>query len=330
MSNVAVSSSSSFNTIFSRSTSLKGMNGTTYDSNHVDKTYARIDTPSTPGYFSIKKVQLPTCTNKTYNTQEQILFEGHSTGDYTNDILKGTNAGNYNATLTLKSNYQWSDGSTDTTKTITCKINPYNISSSSVVPIVDQVYTGEERLPVPSIIVDIPSSTYTTTLSPSDYTAEYSNNINVGMASITIVGVGNYTGTKVTTFNIVETDLSNLDIREETYVILNKNSTKETIIDLVGSNINVLHNGEEIDVTTKISTGDILRVGSKDYEIAILGDANKDGKVNISDLTRTYKIYKGTYEPSKVEWYASNSNGDANINISDLTRTYKIYKNTIN
>ena len=41
--------------MFSRCTSLVGGNGTTYSSSHVDKTYARIDTPSTPGYLTLKQ-----------------------------------------------------------------------------------------------------------------------------------------------------------------------------------------------------------------------------------------------------------------------------------
>lgn len=34
---------------------LIGGNGTTYDPNHIDKEYARIDTASTPGYFTLKQ-----------------------------------------------------------------------------------------------------------------------------------------------------------------------------------------------------------------------------------------------------------------------------------
>ncbi len=40
--------------MFSGDTKLVGGNGTAYNSNYVDKTYARIDTSSTPGYFTLK------------------------------------------------------------------------------------------------------------------------------------------------------------------------------------------------------------------------------------------------------------------------------------
>ena len=48
-STAAVTESSS---MFFDSKKLKGGNGTTYDSNHIDKEYARIDKPGQPGYFT--------------------------------------------------------------------------------------------------------------------------------------------------------------------------------------------------------------------------------------------------------------------------------------
>ena len=43
--------------MFSSCTSLVGGNGTAYNSSYTDKTYARIDTPETPGYFTEKNPQ---------------------------------------------------------------------------------------------------------------------------------------------------------------------------------------------------------------------------------------------------------------------------------
>ena len=40
--------------MFSNATNLIGGNGTKYNSSYIDKTYARIDTPSIPGYFTLK------------------------------------------------------------------------------------------------------------------------------------------------------------------------------------------------------------------------------------------------------------------------------------
>ena len=40
--------------MFRDCSALVGGNGTKYDESHTDKEYARIDTPSTPGYFTYK------------------------------------------------------------------------------------------------------------------------------------------------------------------------------------------------------------------------------------------------------------------------------------
>ena len=40
--------------MFYNSTNLVGGNGTIYDSSKIDKTYARIDTAETRGYFTLK------------------------------------------------------------------------------------------------------------------------------------------------------------------------------------------------------------------------------------------------------------------------------------
>ena len=69
----------------------------------------------------------------------------------------------------------------------------------TVSAIEDQVYTGEAITPA----VEIKNGD-TVLAVQKDYSLAYDNNINVGSAKITITGVGNYTGTRETMFNIVE------------------------------------------------------------------------------------------------------------------------------
>ena len=73
-------------------------------------------------------ITFPTCTAKTYNGTEQTLFDAHTSGAYTNAVLKGTNASSatntYTVSLTPTTNYQWSSGSNVTSaRTLTCTIN---------------------------------------------------------------------------------------------------------------------------------------------------------------------------------------------------------------
>ena len=39
--------------LFNGCVNLVGGNGTTYSQSHTDETYAKIDTPGTPGYFTL-------------------------------------------------------------------------------------------------------------------------------------------------------------------------------------------------------------------------------------------------------------------------------------
>ena len=76
------------------------------------------------GQFHFQQaIAFPTCADKEYTSVSQTLFAAHTTGEFTNDILKGTNVGSYTVTLTPGANYQWSSG-TDVTRarTLTCKI----------------------------------------------------------------------------------------------------------------------------------------------------------------------------------------------------------------
>ena len=58
----------------------------------------------------------------------------------------------------------------------------------------DTVYTGSEIRPTPSVVAHI-NGVETELVYGEDYTLSYSNNINVGNATVTATGIGNYTGT---------------------------------------------------------------------------------------------------------------------------------------
>ena len=110
--------------------------GTTVVTNNYDITY--VDGNLT---INTQSVEAPTCSDVTYNGIEQTLFEAHTTGGYTNPELKGTYVNDYTVTLTLNSNYHWSDNSTGN-KTLTCKINKKAITITAK----DQTITYGESI----------------------------------------------------------------------------------------------------------------------------------------------------------------------------------------
>ncbi|MBR4618259.1 MAG: InlB B-repeat-containing protein, partial [Bacilli bacterium] len=70
-----------------------------------------------------KKVAFPTCTSKAYSGSSQTLFAAHTSGEYTNEAITGTNVGTYKKNLTPTANYQWSSGSNVTSaRELSCAI----------------------------------------------------------------------------------------------------------------------------------------------------------------------------------------------------------------
>lgn len=74
-------------------------------------------------------------------------------------------------------------------------------------PITDQVYTGVAFTPDPII-----RDGSVTLVKNKDYTINYANNVNVGVATVTIVGKGNYRDTKEIKFNITPKSINQVMI----------------------------------------------------------------------------------------------------------------------
>ena len=112
--------------------------------------------------------------------------------NYTVSYAKGRkNAGSYAVTVTFKGNYT---GTKKLSFTIKAKDA---IGKSTVTGIKNKTYTGK------AIKQSITLKSGSTTLkSGTDYTVAYKNNKNVGKATLTITGKGNYSGTKKLTFKI--------------------------------------------------------------------------------------------------------------------------------
>jgi hypothetical protein len=71
--------------------------------------------------------------------------------------------------------------------------------------IAEQPYTGSAITPLPVVHYYEPGKEAVTLTFANDYTVTYKNNINVGMAEITIHGKSAYKGKKITTFIIAKT-----------------------------------------------------------------------------------------------------------------------------
>ena len=122
--------------------------------------------------------------------------------DYTLSYSNNINAGTATITITGKGNFA---GTTSKTFSISARA----MSDTSVANISSQTYTGNVISPLPTI-------TYNnkTLKKDTDYTLSYSDNINVGTATITITGKGNFTGMTSMTFIITQKSAEKLNISE--------------------------------------------------------------------------------------------------------------------
>ena len=115
--------------------------------------------------------------------------------DYILSAYDNTNAGTATAVITGKGKYAGAEKKTQFT------IEPAAISSASI-SCEDQIYTGQGVTAQP--VVTFKGKTLA--LGIDYYISGYSNIVNVGTATVTVKGKGNFTGTAKGTFRIVKQD----------------------------------------------------------------------------------------------------------------------------
>ena len=128
--------------------------------------------------------------NVTLTQNGTALTKGtHYTVSYSNNI----NAGTGKITITGTGNYFTG------TRTASFTINRKSLSNATVSTIGTQAYTGSAVTPQVTV-----KDGDMTLVKGTDYTVTYSNNTNVGTATVTITGKGNYSEKQTITFSIVK------------------------------------------------------------------------------------------------------------------------------
>lgn len=158
-------------------------------------------------------------------------------------------------------------------KSVNIEVKAREIENVTIADIEDVVYTGIGLTPY--IVV---SNDGMDLMKDRDYTCEYNNNINVGLATVTIKGIGNYAGTKSATFNIVPkniSDVSNTAIEEIEY-----NGKANTPTFELSDNIDGTIAKLELDKDYTVEYTNNINVG--EATIVVSGKGNYNGTTNIS------------------------------------------------
>lgn len=193
-----------------------------------DETYTGIkitpDVEITDGDYRLSK-----------NTDYELSYENNINVGTAKVTIRGI--GNYTGTRTLEFNIVQKD-----------------INLVTIQDIGDQVHTGEEI--EPSVMISDGSAKL---VEDKDYNISYSNNVDLGEATITITGIGNYTGTVTKNFNIVE------ESGEQAKDI------SELTIDEIGDKI---YTGKLITPELRIKDGDTVLIKNEDYTINYTNNIN--------------------------------------------------------
>ena len=235
-------------------------------------------------------------TEKSITGYDVSITEGskYTTSDFTfrgNAEAKGTAAGTYHMNL---SENQFSNTNTNFTKVKFIVTDGYlTINPKSIVPSdtngievskpSDSVYNGESHLN--TLTVSDTKTTDKTLKEGTDYTLSYSGDVvNVGTVTVTVKGIGNYTGEFTKTYEITP--------REYTVTTNSAEKVYDGTPLTAGGQVNNLAKDETVVLRV---TGVQTNVGSSDntYTLEWKGTANesnyKHGKDSIGKLTVTAK-----------------------------------------
>ena len=237
---------------------------------------------------------------KTVSGYDVAITEGskYTTDDFTFNgtaEAKGTEAGTYSMGLNADQFTNTNDNYTqvtfivnDGTLTITPKsINPDDEKTGiTVTDPENSIYDGNEHI---NGLTVTDSKLNTTLAEGTDYTLTYSGDlINVGTVTITIKGVGNYTGEFTKTYQILP--------REYTVTTNTDSKVYDGNPLTAGGTVNNLVDGETVGFTM---TGSQTNVGTSDntYELNWTGSAEKSNYTHGKDSIGTLTVTKQSIAP---------------------------------
>lgn len=198
-------------------------------------------------------------------------------------------------------------------------------------------YDGKAKTPTVTIKNDT-----TTLIKDTDYTVEYSNNINAGTATVTVIGIGNYTGTLTKTFIINKAQQTvNATISSNTIDIGNTSTiiaSGQGTISYTSSNTDIAtvnNSGIVTGISAGTATITVTATGNNNYNEAsktftvlvksahVLGDVNSDGIVSIADATELQKHLANIIDFDDEQLAVADTNGDGSVSIADVTQIQK-------
>lgn len=246
---------------------------------------------------SAEGVKISNNVSKTYTGQaiipELILKDAEKTltidKDYTLSCSNNINVGTASVIITFIGNYTG-------TQTTNFTITPKSADDLKITEISDKEYTGSAITPELEVVYRYDDNHAIVLKKEVDYTAVYSENVNLGTASITLTFKGNYSGTRTVEFKIVAKSADSLtyaEIPDQTYC------------------------GEALEPALDIKNGDIPLKKDTDYDAEYVSNVN-------AGTAKAIVTFKGNYTGTKELTFnilAKSGAGCTIDEISDYTYT---------
>ena len=325
------------------------------DSNHTDTEVKSVTATITKKAIIISGIA---AQNKVYDgttaatlVYDAVVFGGMAEGDALTVTAIGTfsdaNAGSGKvvtlSALTLGGasigNYQLAESGQQTTATAT--ITSRSIEGAVFGNIAAQSYSGEALTPVVTVTLDNQPL-----VGDKDYTVSYADNVNVGEATVTVTGAGNYQGAVQTKF-IITPVAAVVTLAPQPQTLVYSGNAQQLVAAGEAEGGTLLYSLDGTDYQESIPTG--IAAGSYTIYYKVQGDSNHTdsnpatvvvtmGSKELSQptilLSSTSYIYDGTVKEPDVTvkdgetvipateyvvTYESNVNaGDAKVIITDV------------
>lgn len=192
--------------------------------------------------------------------------------------------------------------------TIVAVYAKYDASSITVDKIAEQVHTGKAITPAVSVKMNEQElKEYI------DYSLVYSNNKNVGTATVRVIGIGSYKGfEKVIKFNIVAGKGETYTVNGIKYQVTNTKKKEITVTQLVSKK------------KTSVTIPETVKIGNVSYKVTKIGDKALKGCSKLKKIT-----IKSKYLTSVGKQAFSGISKKAVIKVpgSKLTKYKKLLKN---
>lgn len=102
------------------------------------------------------------------------------------------------------------------------------------------------------------------------------------------------------------------------------NTTVQNFQQNVSHPVEIIRNGNVLQTSQIVATGDIIHRNTNTYTIIVTGDITQDGLVNIFDVMRIKRKVAGTLTLDVDQTMAADITGDGKVNIMDVMRMMRM------